>query len=710
MIKTNTPLIIVLIAMVLSGFLPVVENTTLAAAEAPVSSPGKYSGFSPVLYDGYKIFSQYVTVRDGTKLAVDIIRPTLEGGLVEKPLPVVWMHTPYNRRYYGPVLTAKMYPGAALGLVKYGYVVGVVDQRGMYASYGTTYSGGSWDAYDMTEWFASQPWSDGNIGMWGCSATGASQLAAANLMPPSLKAIFPMSCGFSSRRGASLPADTPSYPSDTDKPGEIPANDAIAVAVDEDVDKAMLNLAKAEHRYNYLRRWPTPVSLDQLEKSGVAMYNAVNWWDNSGSPLATFIRFNNLNNPSKLLVAPGTHCIYCTEDSPKPAPWDFKIVLEELRWFDYWLKGIDNGIMNEPPIYYYTDKAPGDEDEAWRFSWQWPLPSETQINYYLEAGPSGLGSGVNDGILSTTPPATADAADIYTTDYSIDTKLVMAKGAPESLRMLITQPEASTKGLTYTTTPFESDTEITGHPVVHLWISSTATDGDFWVELEDIAPDGAADSMIAACSPGNSLEGRFIPGRPLPESINGIRASYRTLKSPDFKNWGLPYHRNSPEDIKPLNPGEPTELVFDLRPVSHVIKAGHRIRMTVTCVITDATPRVSPAPKVTFYRNPKYSSYIRLPVIQPVPVEVQVEKRWFKMVAKITFPDTLDPRYLQDIDTDFITCNGISAKKTVLEGNTLEAVFSKKSFSNVDALEVKGKFGRHFNYGNMTFAGIGTVR
>lgn len=698
----NIPQLVVLTAMVLYGLLPVAENTS-PAAEVPVSSPGKYRGFSPVLYDGYKIVSQYVTVRDGTKLAVDIIRPTLDGVMVEKSLPVVWMHTPYNRRFYGPVLTAKMYPGAALGLVKYGYVVGVVDQRGMYASYGTTYSGGSWDAYDITEWFASQPWSDGNIGMWGCSATGASQLAAANLMPPSLKAIFPMSCGFSPRRGSSLPAETPPQPSDKDAPGEIPANDANAVAVDEDIDKVMLNEAKEEHRYNYLRRWPTPVSLDQLEKSGIAMYNAVNWWDNSGSPLATILRFNNLNNPGKLLIAPGTHCIYCTEDSPKPVPYDFKIVPEEHRWFDYWLKGIGNGIMEEPPIYYYTDHAP--ENEKWRFSWQWPLPSEMQTNYYLDAGPSGLGYGVNDGILTTAPPAAANASDLYTTDYGIETKLVMAKDAPGSLRMLITQPEASVKGLTYTTAPFESDAEITGHPVVHLWISSTATDGDFWTELEDIAPDGTAYSLISACSPGNSLEGRFIPGRPLPEGINGIRASSRMLNTPDFKNWGLPYHRNSQENIKPLDPGKPTELVFDLRPVSHVIKAGHRIRLTITCVIANATPRVSPEPKVTFYRNPKYSSHIRLPVIQPVPVTVHLVKRSGKLIARMTFPDTLDVRYLQDVDTGAVTGNGTSPIKTVLEGSTLVSEFSEKSISDHEFLEIKGKFGRNYYYGNMTFAG-----
>ena len=99
---------------------------------------------------------------------------------------MVWMHTPYNRRDTQSGLTAANYPGKALQLVKYGYVVAVADFRGTYASFGRNagYNRGEWqdaarfDAYDITEWLASQPWSNGKIGMWGCSATGGSQMQA----------------------------------------------------------------------------------------------------------------------------------------------------------------------------------------------------------------------------------------------------------------------------------------------------------------------------------------------------------------------------------------------------------------------------------------------------------------------------------------------------------------------------------------------------
>jgi putative CocE/NonD family hydrolase len=130
-------------------------------------------GWSEQAYDGYVRTSFYVPVRDGTKLAVDLYRPTKGGAVASEKLPVVWMHSPYNRRTYRGGETAETYPGFALKLAPYGYNVAVVDFRGVYASYGMNigYNRGEWvdaakfDAYDITEWFAKQPWSNGRIGM-----------------------------------------------------------------------------------------------------------------------------------------------------------------------------------------------------------------------------------------------------------------------------------------------------------------------------------------------------------------------------------------------------------------------------------------------------------------------------------------------------------------------------------------------------------------
>lgn len=418
-------------------------------ADEMVSKPGAYSGYSPVLYDGDVRISQYVTVRDGTKLAVDIYRPTLNGQLVETPLPVVWMHSPYNRRYYpaAPTLAVDLYPGAARGLIKYGYVVAVVDARGLFASFGYAigYNRGEWmphaywDAYDITEWFAAQPWSNGNIGMWGCSATGETQLQATASNPPHLKAVFPMSCagdywgtggGVVSSTGMGLPSPAVPYWAIYNKAG---------VAVDGDLDKSQLAAAGEEQKagaeigYVPYRDSVSPWVLEQLgqtvrwnsdssphtyfhriSRSKIPMYNTANWEDGGGIRWGPIMRFKNVKNPSKILLGPAGHCIWYTDYSPKPYPATFRIVNEEHRWFDYWLKGIDNGIMDEPPIYLFTyNKEIGTD---WRFAWQWPLPNEKRINLYL--GPeTASGAGVNKGTLTLTPPSQFNGKDVYTVHY-----------------------------------------------------------------------------------------------------------------------------------------------------------------------------------------------------------------------------------------------------------------------------------------------------
>ena len=107
-----------------------------------ISSPGQYSGYSDVIYaDDYEMSSQYVEMRDGNKLAIDIYRPKdkITGEVIKKRLPVIWMHTPYNRRYNENrkgALTVDNYAGTASRLIKYGYVAATVDFRGLFASYG----------------------------------------------------------------------------------------------------------------------------------------------------------------------------------------------------------------------------------------------------------------------------------------------------------------------------------------------------------------------------------------------------------------------------------------------------------------------------------------------------------------------------------------------------------------------------------------------
>jgi hypothetical protein len=378
---------------------------------AKVSRPGQYSGYAPAAYDGVVRTSFYVPMRDGTRLAVDLFRPTRGGAAASEKLPVVWMHTPYNRRLYNGAPAVERYPGFAMELVKYGYNVAVVDFRGLYASFGRNraYNRGEWlepastDAYDVTEWFARQPYSNGRIGMWGCSATGGSQMQAATTLPPSLKAIMPMSAEFdvypfSVLGGVSGPG--PVTPSGGTTSNANALRDAAAVPVDGPDGAALLAEAVSQHKDNVESPGVLPfrdshsaavdadwwsksspsTHLQALKRSTFGVYAVANW-EEAGTKPGAFLTFNNLPRANtKLLVGPGTHCAW----SDVKAKTGFSIVTEELRFFDYWLKGVQNGVMDEPRVTYFTYNAP--KDSAWRTARAWPLPNELRTNFYLDQG------------------------------------------------------------------------------------------------------------------------------------------------------------------------------------------------------------------------------------------------------------------------------------------------------------------------------------
>jgi len=577
-----------------------------------------------------------------------------------------------------------------------------------------------WDAYDITEWLAAQPWSDGNIGMWGCSATGHSQWQAAATQPPHLKAIMPL-CAPSEYYDingvtATTPQDPPAYPA-----SEPPAQDDAAVPVDEDTTGAMLDEARDEHRWNLgpgmnevkdEHRWNsvpgtmpfrdstspwmevllgkagfqyhlvvnTFTHFPQIQEAGIPFYQSANWGEDYRAKSGVIIKLNSLSNPSKTLLAPGAHCTYCTDYKAEPTS-GFNITTEELRWFDYWLKGIENGIMDEPPIYYYLINA-ASEDEAWRFAYQWPLPNDRSVDYYFGApGPSDVyHSGVNNGTLSTSAPTVADAHDRYAVDYTV------------------TAANRDQKGMTYTTDALTSDTNVSGNPVVHLWISSTATDNDFLAFIYDVDENGNATR---------------IPGT----EDGQIRASLRALNDPPFNNSGLPYHRCFAEDYQPLTPGEPVELVFDMAPLAYNFGAGHRIRLVISCVAIPRrnapaiTPVLDPAPVVSFYRDATRSSYITLPVNAPVAATVdKMESSGNRVQAVISFPKAMDSRYLQDIQPESIKSQGVPAESAEVDGNTLIVTFSNGDLAehlrSGEIITIEGRFGNEFYYGDeMCFVG-----
>jgi len=595
------------------------------AQEGNVSELGRYEGYSEPIYSGWVRTSQYVTVRDGTKLAVDIFRPVDSSGKpVEDPLPVIWTHDRYRRAFTvssGNIIT-QLSEDPWLGtMLRHGYVVGVVDVRGGGASYGTRIGPFSHeetqDAYDITEWFAAQSWSNGMIGMYGRSYLGITQYFAASTAPPHLVAIFPEMSMFDFYSfvypGGVFRRDFASqWGSGVRRQDTNPINPT--VPVDVDIDGAMLREAQAEHLGNanvytwvskpiyrdslsnedemiHIERSPATY-LEQVKQSGVAAYHLVGWYDLY--PRDALLWFNNLdpNNPQKIVIGPWNHS----------ATDQLDLAAEHLRWYDFWLKNVENGIMDEPPIHYYTMGAPA--DQAWRSAWQWPLPEEEPMNYYLLAGPSGSVASANDGLLGLEAPKDPKGRDDVTVDYSTTTgratRWTNGYGGGFGYPDMTTNDQ---KGLTYTTPPLDKDVELTGHPVVHLWVTSTATDGDFFVYLEEVEESGAGNT---------DFHSNYI-------TEGTLRASHRFISTPPFDYLNLPYHRSFAEDLAELPTGVPVELVFDLLPTSHIFDKGHRIRVTITFADRDntLTPVLSPAPTVSVYRNVDYASYIVLPVIPP---------------------------------------------------------------------------------------------
>jgi predicted acyl esterase len=557
-----------------------------ADAPAKVSRPGEYHGYARAQYDGYQLTSQYVAVRDGTRLAIDIFRPTGAGRLATGKLPVVWMHTPYNRRNTQNGLTAANYPGKALQLVKYGYAVAVADFRGLYASFGRNagYNRGEWqdaarfDAYDVTEWLARQPWSNGKVGMWGCSATGGSQMQALSTAPPSLKAIFPMSCEWDVYAfvapGGVTPRDAPTMmmrgPSHEER-------DRGAVAVDGDTDGRLLADAVAQHAHNlesagivpfrdsvsddFKSAWwlvSSPHTHAQvMTRSGIAVYAAANWAEGFTGHGPSYT-FNNLRTPKKLILGPGKHCDW----SSVLTDTGFDIVTEELRFFDFWLRGIDNGVMREPAVTYYTyNETPR---RAWKSSRVWPLATEKRTRFFL-----------GDETLNAEPPA-ADGATRQAVSYDTE-----AEGFWSS-------------GMSFLTAPLARDTEVTGHATAHLWLASSATDADVIARLDDVAPDGTHLYV--------GIEGK-------------LRASLRARAPAPYLTMGLPWHPFTQASAQPLVAGVPVEAEFELLPTSYLFKAGHRIRLTLQFADARATPKLAPAPQVSILHGRGTPSSIELPVI-----------------------------------------------------------------------------------------------
>ncbi len=603
--KSKTPIPLVgLAALLLVPFLAAGCVGTAEDRPEKVSRPGEYSGYSEAAYASWETTSQYVPMRDGTKIAVDVYRPTEGPG---GKLPAVLIMTPYHRASVknGEVVDLLSSPDSYYRtVVSYGYVIVCADIRGTGASFGTRFAIFSppevRDGSDLVDWIVAQDWCDGNVGMMGQSYMAVIQFMNASNRNSHLKCIIP--------RYSALDFYDFIYPGGilnfkfvlayeiaskllNGNLASPPMGIYPSKPVDEDADGSMLAAATREHRGNtdllaMAGRIPfrdsqvkTPEGesmgyptaspsghLEEIEESGVAVYNMGGWLDSYCTVTLSFQQ--TLRNKSRTLVGNYDHMQRF-----------HAYAIECVRFFDRYLKGIDNGIDNEPPLYIYTTGS-----EEWNLYEEWPPPGEEPTSWYLHAG---------GGMSDVKPPA--EDSDSYIVDYTttsgeLSRWLAMA-GEPSAYGDRAVEDE---RCLTYTTAPLDADLEITGHPVLHLFVLSTATDGDFFVYLEDIAGDGYAQY----------------------KSEGQLRASLRKLGQRPWRPE-LPHHPSNQADVQPLVPGEPAELVIALFPISHVFAKGHRIRISLAGADADnfLTPRRHPAPTWKVLCGGNNASYIDMPLV-----------------------------------------------------------------------------------------------
>ncbi|GAA0298574.1 hypothetical protein GCM10009087_05490 [Sphingomonas oligophenolica] len=504
--------------------------------------------------------SIYVPVRDGTRLAVNIYRPAVDGHPVETKQPVVFAFTPYRARYFDkdhkPV---DMLDSPIFGLrtlVKSGYVVATADVRGKGASFGARRGfldqTEAHDGYDLIEWLARQPWANGKVGMVGCSYLGGTTMLVAGASPPSLSAVFTGATDidkYSFVRNGGITAQFNTRP---DEPLEV---DLASVPVDADTDGAMLKAAVAQHAANtpMAKLWQTMPWRDSVspythnrfwEEVGPYTHLAalrspkLAWylWDNWEDEPTEQMILNAANLPgSRLIIGPGSHCV---------PPGVFDIAAIEKRFLDHRLKGVANGIDREP-LYAWYHEGPGDTGHMVTSN---SLPGVGISRSPLYIATTGAPAASDNGGIALTRPAPGTLS--FKVDYDV------GKGE----YFAFWPPSLDGKGLTFTSAPLAADAAMTGYPIARITTAIDRKDGNLFAYLEDVAPDGKVHMV----------------------SFGRLAASHRKLGKAPYDRLDLPYHSGLEADVAPMVPGKPALLEFSMVPRAWTFPAGHRLRVTLT--------------------------------------------------------------------------------------------------------------------------------
>jgi putative CocE/NonD family hydrolase len=524
-----------------------------------------------------------VPMRDGVELSLDLIRPSAPGAY-----PVVLVRTPYDKTLSrSPFLSS---------LAERGYIIAIQDCRGRFNSDGDffPYRDETRDGYDTVQWIAEQAWCDGNVGMAGGSYVGQTQWFAAAERPAALKALAPIVSPPDSwsnepvlngcmllpmgewlikmgRRSWQLPPETPWFDVEHDYFRALPL-----AALPEQAGTRSDWWDEMLRHPTYDDFWRACSYQHRWANMSVAALNVTGWWDMNfpGAPgnFAGMREHATMapHDGQKLIIGPWPHQVN-KRRALNGLDFGERAVINldhyMIRFYDRYLKGIQNGIEHDPPVHVFVLNA-----NEWWTADDWPLPGAEEQRWYLHSR-GRANSLKGDGGLSPEQPGD-EPADVYRYDPAdpLGAHWNLQDG-PVDDRL----PAIRDDMLCYTSEPMREPLDVVGPVSCVLYAASSARDTDWFVRLVDVHPDGSArflchGAMRARYRESLSTPRLLEPGRVERYDISIDACGVRFLPGHRIRlevgsSWFPRYDRNTNSGAD--NPWQDAELIVARQEVYH---------------------------------------------------------------------------------------------------------------------------------------------
>ncbi|MBE0403859.1 CocE/NonD family hydrolase [Halomonas citrativorans] len=499
-------------------------------------------------YNVREIENVFIPMRDGKQLAARIWLPETSP---ESPFPALMEYIPYRKRDITRGRDASNHPY----LAGHGYVCVRVDMRGSGDSDGVLTDEYTQqeqlDAVDAIEWIARQAWCDGNVGMMGISWGGFNSLQVAAKQPPALKAIISL-CSSDDLYadnmhymggcllGDNLSEATVMLAFNALPPDPLIVGDRWRGMWHERMEDSGLWIDKWLRHQRRDAYWTTSSVCENYDAIRCPVYAIGGWAD--GFTNTVFRLMEHLDVPRKGLIGPWGHK-YPHQGIPGPA---IGFLQEALRWWDYWLKGDDNGIMDEPMLRAWEqdsvppDNAYEDRPGRWLTESEWPSSNLQEQCFVLSPyrlTPQTCSIGTSE---PNVEPATMGLQSPLSVGLSAG-KWCSYAATPD---LPGDQREEDGGSLVFSTDALTESLNIFGTPSLELEVSSNQPQAMLAVRLSDVAPDGKA-----------------------------TRVTYGLLNLT---------HRDSNAEPTPLEPHRTYRVTIEMNGIAQKFPAGHQLRLSIS--------------------------------------------------------------------------------------------------------------------------------